>query len=51
MTVTISLIWKDIEMPDETTRQRELAAFKKELEDVLDWDTAIESTNKVIIHT
>ena len=50
-TAIISLIWKDIEMPDEATRQRELAAFKQELADVLDWDSATESTNRVLIHT
>ena len=50
-TAIISLIWKDIEMPDEATRQRELAEFKQELADVLDWDSATESTNRVLIHT
>src|SRR2546421_3266473 len=49
--VTISLFWKDIEMPEEVTRQSELAAFKRDLADVLDWERASEVTNKVMIHT
>ncbi len=38
--VTISLIWKDTEMPDESVIQQELSDFKQELADVLDWNTA-----------
>jgi excisionase family DNA binding protein len=49
--VVIVLIWRDIEMPDEVTRQKEFAAFKQELADVLDWETATESIEKVLIHT
>ena len=50
-TVTISLIWKDTELTDERLLEQELVAFKAELEDVLDWDTAQYSTKRAIIHT
>ena len=49
--VTISLIWKDTEMPDESVIQQELAGFKQELADVLDWDTAQYRMKRAIIHT
>src|SRR3989442_2128329 len=49
--VSIWLIWKDTEMPDEETRGEELAAFKAELADVLDWGTALQSTKEGIIYT
>ena len=49
--VTISLIWKDTEMPDEAAMQQDLVAFKAELADVLDWETAQYSTKRAIIHT
>jgi hypothetical protein len=38
-------------MPDEATRKRNLAVFKSELADVLDWDTALISTKEGIIYT
>jgi hypothetical protein len=50
-TVTIFLIWKDTEMPDETLMEQDLVAFKAELADVLDWETAQFSTKRAIIHT
>ena len=49
--VTISLIWKDTEMPDETTLEQDLVAFKAELADVLDWEKARYSIKRAIIHT
>jgi excisionase family DNA binding protein len=49
--VHILLLWKDTEMPDEETRLHDLAALKDELADVLDWETAQESTNEVLLHT
>jgi excisionase family DNA binding protein len=49
--VTISLIWKDTEMPDEAMVQQEFVAFKGELGDVLDWETAQYSIKRAIIHT
>lgn len=45
------LVWKDTEMPEETIRQNDLAAFQAEFADVLDWETAQFSTNEAIIHT
>jgi excisionase family DNA binding protein len=50
-TVSIWLIWKDTEMPDKATREQALAAFKAELADVLDWETAQISTKEGIIYT
>ena len=50
-TVSILLVWKDTEMPDEATRERYLAMFQEELADVLDWDTARMSTKEGIIYT
>lgn len=49
--ITILLLWKDNEMPDEATQQRELKAFKDEFADVLDWETASYSTKEGIIYT
>ncbi len=49
--VSILLVWKDTEMPDKAMRERNLAAFKAELADVLDWDTAQISTKEGIIYT
>ncbi len=50
-TLIILMIWKVIEMPDETTRARELDALKLELADVVDWETAVEKSNRILIHT
>ncbi len=50
-TVSIWLVWKDNEMPDEAARQQELEAFKAELADVLDWETARYSEKEGIIYT
>jgi excisionase family DNA binding protein len=49
--VTILLIWKDTEMPEEEAREKNLVAFKAELADVLDWETAQISTKEGIIYT
>jgi excisionase family DNA binding protein len=49
--VQILLIWKDIEMPDESTQLHHLQAFQEELADVLNWDTAQYKSNETIIHT
>lgn len=49
--VVISLIWKDTELPDESTLQEELAAFQDELADLLDWSTARYTRKRAIIHT
>lgn len=50
-TVSIWLIWKDTEMPDEATRERNMEAFRAELNDVLDWETAQFRTKEGIIYT
>ena len=50
-TVSIWLIWKDTEMPDEATQQKNLDAFKAELADVIDWETAEISVKEGIIYT
>jgi excisionase family DNA binding protein len=50
-TVTIWLVWKDSELPDQVTHEHELAAFQAELADVLDWDTAQISDKDGIIYT
>ncbi|MEO9028116.1 MAG: helix-turn-helix domain-containing protein [Ktedonobacteraceae bacterium] len=49
--ITIQLIWKDIELPDETTLQRDLEAFRAEFADLLDWQTARYTTMQALIHT
>ena len=49
--VSILLVWKDSEMPDKATRERNLASLQAELADVLDWDTARISTKEGIIYT
>jgi excisionase family DNA binding protein len=49
--VSIWLIWKDTDMPDEETREKELAEFKADLADVLDWGTASQSIKEGIIYT
>jgi len=49
--VSIWLIWKDTEMPDAATRERELSAFKTELDEVLDWETAEMTSKEGIIYT
>jgi excisionase family DNA binding protein len=50
-TVTIQLIWKDTEMPDESVMQREFEAFKTDFADVLDWETAQIRMKRGIIYT
>jgi excisionase family DNA binding protein len=45
------LIWKDTEMPDETTRQHDLEALQEELAEVIDWETARYSTNETLLYT
>src|SRR6266699_5464174 len=42
--VSIWLIWKDTEMPNESAREQDLLAFQEELADVLDWETALYNT-------
>lgn len=49
--ITITLIWKDTELPDESLLQEELATFQNEMADLLDWSTARYTRKLAIIHT
>jgi excisionase family DNA binding protein len=49
--VDVSLIWRSAVMPDEMERERALDAFRQDLADVLDWDTAQYTHGKVLMHT
>jgi len=49
--MSILLIWKDTEMLDTAIRDQALTAFKAELADVLNWETAQISTKEGIIYT
>jgi excisionase family DNA binding protein len=49
--ITIQLLWKDNEMPDAATREKEFEAFKAAFDDVLEWETAEVSYNEGIIYT
>lgn len=49
--VTISLLWKNNEMADEVTLQRELDAFKTEFSDILDWEHAEISYHEGLLYT
>jgi hypothetical protein len=49
--VQFVLIWKDTDMPDETTRQHDLEALQNELSDVLDWETAYSTTHETLMYT
>jgi excisionase family DNA binding protein len=51
LTVTILLVWKDSEMPDEAVREKQLVAFQAELADVLDWKSAQLQAEEGIIYT
>jgi excisionase family DNA binding protein len=50
-TIRIMLIWKDTEMPDDTTRQQDLHLFQQAFADILDWETAEYSLDDVVVHT
>ena len=49
--VHLILVWKDTEMPDESTRKQNLKALQEELSDVLIWGQAQYCTNEALIHT
>ncbi len=49
--VHIVLLWKDTDMPDQTTRQHDLEALQDELADVLDWENAHATTNEALLYT
>jgi len=50
-TVTIQLVWRSNETPDEATRKKAFEALEADLADVLNWKTAEYRTEKVAIHT
>jgi excisionase family DNA binding protein len=50
-TITIQLIWKDTEMPDERIRQEDLRMFQQKFADELDWETAHYDSRSVLLHT
>lgn len=47
----ISLFWKSTEMPEDETLQANMDAFKAELADVVDWDTARTRTREALLYT
>ena len=49
--VTIILIWRGTVMPDEATREQELAALRQIFDDVLDWQTAQYDSSEILMHT
>jgi hypothetical protein len=49
--VSLLLVWKDTELTDEATLQRDLDIFKNEFAEILDWETARYITKQAIIHT
>jgi hypothetical protein len=49
--ILIVLVWRGAIMPDEQTREKELAAFREALADVLDWDTAQYDHGAILMHT
>lgn len=49
--VTIQLVWKDTELPDETTLQRDLETFKTDFADELDWPTARMTIMQALMYT
>ena len=49
--VTFWLVWKDSELPDEATHEREMADLRTELDDLLDWKTAQISDKDGVIYT
>ena len=48
--VEISFIWRSSVMPDESTREQALEAFRQSLDDVLDWSTARYDEGTVFMH-
>jgi len=45
------LVWRGTVMPDDTTREQALKAFRLALGDVLDWNTAQYKNGQVLMHT
>ncbi|GHO65554.1 hypothetical protein KSC_044460 [Ktedonobacter sp. SOSP1-52] len=51
LSVTIQFVWKQTDMPTQEIQEQELAGFKVELGEVLDWNTAQYINGTVLIHT
>lgn len=49
--IEITLVWRASVMPDEAAREGSLEAFRQELADVLDWQTAEYDEGTVLMHT
>lgn len=49
--VVIVLIWKESIIEDTTSREEALKAFRQELADVLDWNTAQYNDSTILMHT
>ncbi|WP_165423397.1 helix-turn-helix domain-containing protein [Ktedonosporobacter rubrisoli] len=49
--VEIELMWRINRLPNEAELERQLEAFRQQLADVLDWQTAQYKTSEVLIHT
>ncbi len=49
--IELVLIWRSTVMPSEAEREQALEAFRRALDDVLDWETAQYNTGKVLMHT
>jgi hypothetical protein len=49
--ILIVLVWRGAIMPDEQTRDKELAAFRDALADVLDWESAQYDHGTILMHT
>src|SRR5438552_2229300 len=49
--VEISLVWRNVLMPERAKREQALEEFRQTLIDVLDWSTAQYNDGKVLMHT
>lgn len=49
--ISIMLIWKDTELPDERVLERSLEGFKADFADFLDWDSARTVVARAIAYT
>lgn len=49
-TMTMTLLWKKSELPNDMTRQQDLRAFQKDFQE-LDWNTAQYSLEDAFLHT
>lgn len=51
VSVTIQLVWRNNDLPDDTIRELEITAFKENLADLLHWQTARYTEGVALIHT